>query len=176
MNKWLLFFCAVFFSNAAFADVRLLIRFDESGHYLHRLFSVAAPQKLGKSLALESTSDSSTISPPSIESTPIARGRSIASASTSPSVGRSFNGIDGFVRLIWEGTQGQALAQTLLPDPRVVHSPNHIHGVQASRTGLSKGAWLATGPSEAVSVTILLPESLPLSLAAETWVLSLDAN
>ncbi len=177
MNRWFLLLAVLLISNTASADLRLLIRFDESGHFLHRLFVVPPQERLAKSTELSlSARNSANISEPIIGSAPIARGRSIASASVNPAPGRSVQGIDSFVRLVWENTDGQQIAQTLLPDPRVVHSPTHINGIQASRTGLTSGAWLATGPSEADSVTILLPESQPLGLAAEIWTLRLSVD
>lgn len=176
MIKSLLLVAALLFANSAFADLRLLIRFDESGHHLHRLFTVAPREILSKASTMQDTSARSNKSQPITEATPIARGRSVATASADPTPGRSVQGIDGFVRLVWEDSSGLQLAQTLLPDPRVVHSPTHITGVQASRAALTSGAWLATGPAEANSVTILLPESLPLGLSAETWILPLNSN
>lgn len=174
MNRWLLLLAVLLFSKTASADLRLLIRFDESGHFLHRLFTVPPQERLAKSTTLNpSARNSESMSQPIIGSAPIARGRSVASASVNPAPGRSVQGIDAFVRLVWENSDGIQIAQTLLPDPRVVHSPTHINGLQASRSGLASGAWLATGPSEANSVTILLPESLPLGLASETWTLQL---
>ncbi|MFK8075330.1 MAG: hypothetical protein AB8B84_01995 [Granulosicoccus sp.] len=177
MNRWYWLLAISLISNTASADVRLLIRFDESGHFLHRLFPVAPEERLAKSTELSSSASiSAKISQPTIGSAPIARGRSIASASVYPASGRSIQGIDTFVRLVWKNSDGQQIAQTLLPDPRVVHSPTHINGIEASRTALTSGAWLATGPSEAASVTILLPESQPLGLAAETWSLRLSVE
>lgn len=174
MIKWPLLASALLLSNMAFADVRVLVRFDSTGHYAHRIFDMGSSSKLGTDQ--KSPSGSLLKSAPVFSASPIARGRSVNQASSSPVAAKGRVGINGFIRLIWKSADGVQLAQTLLPDPRIVHSPAHVQGVQASRAGLKSGAWLATGPSTASSVEIYMPESASLGLTQEFWTLSLNLN
>jgi len=105
--------------------------------------------------------------------TPIDRGRSWQNAKVSEVRRKQALAMDGFARLVWFDISGNELAETEVPDPRVVHSPSHAEGIRASWRGLTEGAWLATGPNSAVSVTVLLPESLILQLAPEIWTMEL---
>ncbi len=174
MIKGLLLVSALLMSNLASADVRVLIRFDSSGHYTHRIFDMASSgqfeigQKTAKQSDLKST--------PIYSASPISRGRSVAGASSLPRAAKGSADINGFIRLVWKQADGVQLAQTQIPDPRIVHSPAHVQGFQASRAALESGAWLATGPSDATSVVIYMPESVSLGLMQETWTLALNVK
>ena len=174
MIKWPLLISALLVSNLALADVRVLIRFDSSGHYAHRIFDMASSGQF--EIRRKTTKQSDLKSQPTVFASPISRGRSVAEASSFPRAAKGSVDINGFIRLVWKQADGVQLAQTQLPDPRIVHSPAHVHGVQASRAGLESGAWLATGPSDATSVVIYMPESASLGLMQETWTLALNVK
>lgn len=174
MKKWLILVGSLLIVANVKADLRVLFRFDASGHFVHRIFPVASRQQLAikKLSALESPKNIENSAPP-FQISSIDRGRSWQNAAVSEGRRKQIGPVDGFVRLAWFDLSGNELVQTELPDPRVVHSPSHAEGINASRNGLTEGAWLASGPDSAVSVTISLPESTILGLAAEFWILEL---
>ena len=82
----------------------------------------------------------------------------------------------GMARLIWLDDQGYVAAVTQEPDPRVSHSPTHITGANGSRIGEREGAWLVTGPVDALSLVILMPGDDRVGLAFEQWDVPLDED
>ena len=82
----------------------------------------------------------------------------------------------GMARLVWLNDQGYISAVTQEPDPRVSHSPTHITGADGSRIGERKGAWLVTGPEDAISLVILMPGDDKVGLAFEQWEVRLDGD
>ncbi|NND90522.1 MAG: hypothetical protein HKN42_06630 [Granulosicoccus sp.] len=75
--------------------------------------------------------------------------------------------------LIWRDENGAIAHISIVPDPRVSHSPEHMYGTSPSQVGLSGGAWVADAPDNAYSVVIELQERVDLALSAETWTLYL---
>lgn len=78
--------------------------------------------------------------------------------------------------LTWLDANGDILAVTRVPDPRMAYSPGHVEGTGPSRIGLLTGAWVASGPDRAESVVVTFPERASLSLAPEIWTLSLSVT
>jgi uncharacterized protein YcfL len=171
MNKWLLLVGCLLFGGQANADLRVLFRFDGSGHFVHRVIPVNYGQDSSRSKKSSQQNASQILN--SLPVSAIERGRSWKNAEVSQLRKKQANYLDGFVRLTWFDAAGVELAQTEVPDPRVAHSPSHAEGFNASRSEVLEGAWLATGPDLATSVSISLPESSKLDLAAEYWNLEL---
>jgi hypothetical protein len=174
VKKWLILIGTLLIFGNVEADIRVLFRFDASGHFVHRIYQIGGQQKqAAANISSTKNSNQATNSVRSFPVSPIERGRSWQNASV-PEVRRKQQGaVDGFAQLVWFDLSGNDLVQTEVPDPRIVHSPSHTLGFNASRNGLVEGAWLASGPELAVSVTVLLPESTILGLANEFWVLEL---
>lgn len=84
--------------------------------------------------------------------------------------------VDGVITMTWLDINGDALGSSEVADPRIAHSPNHTDAFIPSRLGLSSGGWVASGPDDAESVIVELPEKPALGLAAETWTLSLSRS
>ena len=77
------------------------------------------------------------------------------------------------VMMKWMDSNGQLLAVTQIPDPRVASSPGHIDPSSVSSVGLAEGAWVGNGPDGAEMVTVDFPERIALGLSPETWTVSL---
>ena len=171
MRKWFVLVCSLLLFGTVEADIRVLFRFDTSGHFVHRVIQVASPNAISaerKSLTKNSNPDLSARSV-----SPIDRARSWRNAEV-PEVRRKKKGtVDGFATLTWFDASGAEMTQTEVPDPRIVHSPSHVDGVNASRNAVSEGAWLVAGPDSASSVHVSLPELTILGLAAQSWTLPL---
>lgn len=80
------------------------------------------------------------------------------------------------VMMKWVGSNGQLLAVTQIPDPRVASSPGHTNPSSVSRVGLTEGAWVGKGPDGAEMVTVEFPESVALGLSLETWSVTLHQD
>ncbi|MDB4222223.1 hypothetical protein N9850_00505 [Granulosicoccus sp.] len=174
MKKWLLLLGSLLVSGHLQADIRVLFRFDVSGHFVHRIYQVASRERLTAAKISPSVNSNKAAKPAMVLSvSPIDRGRSWKNAVISEERRKQAEVVDGFARLVWFDTSGIELTQTEVPDPRIVHSPSHAEGFNASRSGLTAGAWLASGPETAFRVTVFLPESTVLGLAAEFWSLDL---
>ena len=174
MKKWLLLVGSLLVSGQLQSDIRVLFRFDASGHFVHQIFQVASREVLTAakiSPAVKPNQAAKSAMPLSVS--PIDRGRSWKSAVISEERKKQTEVADGFARLVWFELSGNELTQTAVPDPRIFHSPSHAEGFNASRSGLTAGAWLASGPETAFRVTVFLPESTVLGLAAEFWSLDL---
>lgn len=160
------------------ADIRVLFRFDGSGHHVHRVIHVVAQQafKANDEARLTGIGTRRRINEPLAPLSAIASGRSADHPKNSQ---RSQFHVNprrtGFADLIWFDERGLQLSQTSVPDPRITHSPLHIDGVNASRTAVESGAWLATGPDSARSMTITLPADTDLGLGPELWQVFLPA-
>jgi len=159
-----IFVCLSIIATVAQADLRVLFRFDESGHHVHSLTKAPSRQLLRKS-----ASDGASI---------LARSADMAHW---PSVeervdAARMNLHESTATLLWFDANGRWLSNTQVPDPRVTHSPAHIDGVTESFVSLSTGAWLANGPDEAALVTILFPAHAALALGAEEWHAEMSLN
>lgn len=134
----------------AHAAQRVLIRFDESGFHVHRVI------RIEQSGAMTSRIDSKTDNAVT----------SLSAALQTLTSGRA--------TLIWQDQNLEWIEATVVPDPRITHSPSHALGGHASRTDLLAGAWIADGPDNARRVVVLLPAAAELGLAFEQWPLWLD--
>ena len=171
MRKWFVLVCSLLLFGTVEADIRVLFRFAASGHFVHRVIQVARPYAVSaerKSLAENSNPNSNARSV-----SPIDRARSWRNAEVSEARRKQKGTVDGFATLTWFDASGVEMTQTEVPDPRIVHSPSHVDGVNASRNAISEGAWLVSGPDSASSVRVSLPESTILGLAAQSWNLPL---
>ena len=174
MKKCLLILGALLVSGSVQADIRVLFRFDESGHFVHRIIQTASQRQLSSAKRSHSENSHHTAKPVRPETaSPIDRGRDWQNASI-PTHRRTDAGLsEEFATLVWLDASGDELIKTEVSDPRIVHSPSHAEGFNASQSGLAAGAWLATGPDLAVRVHIFLPESVVLGLPSEVWILEL---
>ncbi len=174
-----LFCICALVSVPAQADVRVLFRFDESGHHVHRVIHVVAQQafKTNDEAPLTGIGTRRRINEPvAPPMSAIASGRSADHQQNSQSMQLLANpDRAGFAEIVWFDETGLKLSQTSVPDPRVTHSPLHIEGVNASRMALESGAWLATGPDTARNLTITLRADVDLGLGPELWQVSLPA-
>lgn len=144
-------------STTAIADLRVLFRFDESGHHVHSVTEAPVYQSLRKS-----EPEDATISPDS--------GLLPESLSAAERVAVAVTQLRATTAtLLWFDASGVWLSNSEVPDPRVAHAPAHIDGVNESQVGFSSGAWLATGPDDATEVTILFPAHAALALGFEEW-------
>lgn len=168
MKKWLWLLGSLLVVGHAEAEIRVLFSFDPSGHFVHKIYKVA-DQQTGVTPSGAKAAGSAV----EIAVSPIERGRSWKNAQVPEVRAKQQEILNRYVKLVWFDASGTELAQTEVPDPRVVHSPSHTEGFNASRNGLTEGAWLAAGPDSAVRVDISLPELPLLGLAAEFWTLDL---
>jgi hypothetical protein len=174
MKKWLMLISSLLISGNVDAGIRVLFSFDESGHFVHRIIQVTSQENpVAAKISFTKDFNQTASSGPPLSASPIERGRSWQNALVSEVRRKQTGAMDGFARLVWFGVSGVELFQTEVPDPRIVHSPGHTEGVDASQNGLTAGAWLAAGPDLAVRVTVSLPETPFLGLAAEFWNLEL---
>ena len=174
MTKWLFLMGSLLISGHLQAEIRVLFSFDASGHFVHRVIQLANREELtAAKISAPVNRSKAANSALSFSASPIDRGRSWKNAVVSEERKKQTAVVDGFARLVWFDMSGNELTQTELPDPRIVHSPSHAEGFNASRSGLKAGAWLAAGPESAFRVTVFFPESTILGLAAEFWSLDL---
>ena len=132
--------------QAGGAQLRLLLRFDESGHHVEKLFRTPHSKSMTGAQ------------------------RQLAAPGEFPDIDVLSNEVEpGSASLVWLNEQGYVISVTTAPDPRVSHSPAHIAGVDESRVFSQSGAWLVNGPAEAADLLILLPENLAPPLAQEQW-------
>ncbi|MFK7852724.1 MAG: hypothetical protein AB8B79_01370 [Granulosicoccus sp.] len=143
-------------STAALADWRVLFRFDGSGHHVHSLTKAPTRERLRKSSNLSA-------------SAPDARKLPMDLSASERVAAARLQLQPRIATLLWFDADGQWLGSTEVPDPRVAHSPSHIDGVNESYIGLNHGAWLATGPDEATTVTVLFAAFDALALGNEEW-------
>jgi len=141
------------------ADIRVLFFFDESGHHLRNTYPIE--------------SRSSVSSGQTTQNSPIGRGRSVQNASQEKNTLNPGDLLTGYAFLTWMDSNGATLATTRVPDPRIAHSPGHVLAQSASLVARTEGAWLAIGPDNADSVSIVLPETLAISLGPEQWLVHL---
>lgn len=145
-------FLSVAMVTPAYSELRILFSFDETGHQVHQLTRVEARDSF-RSLPDES------------RSAPVLPSFSIDSIELQP----------GEATLVWQDGQLAVIDVTRVPDPRILHSPGHIAGLDAaSRVGARAGAWLVDAPDNAKHVVILLPANPNLYLASEQWPLWLE--
>ncbi|MBX2879198.1 MAG: hypothetical protein KTR32_04655 [Granulosicoccus sp.] len=126
--------------------LRVLFSFDETGYRINKIIPLV------QTTTLSAGTDQPVV--------PI-RSLTVARQSVKP----------GQATLIWQSSDGQYLATSFVPDPRIAHSPLPAQGSNITRVGLTSGAWLADGPDQAERVVILLPEQPLLNLAREQWPL-----
>ncbi len=84
--------------------------------------------------------------------------------------------MENLVMMKWIDSNGQLLAVTQIPDPRVISSPGHVNPSSVSRVGLTEGAWVGDGPDGTEMVTIEFSENVTLGLSRETWSVSLHQD
>lgn len=143
--------------TAAWADLRVLFRFDASGHHVHSLTNAPQRELLRKPAFKNDKTTSRQIN--STHSLSISERIAAAVAQLRPAT----------ATLLWFDANGVWLSNSETPDPRLAHSPAHIDGVNESFVSLDHGAWLASGPNDAASVTILFPSHVALVLGFEQW-------
>jgi len=141
------------------ADIRVLFFFDESGHRLRNTYPIESRLSVG-------SRQSNRISP-------ISGGRSVQNASRQKNAENKGGKLAGYAHLTWMDSNGVTLATTRVPDPRIAHSPGHVQAQSASLVARSEGAWLAIGPDNADSVSVVLPETLSINLGQEQWLVRL---
>lgn len=156
-QKITLCFCLSALNSAALADLRVLFRFDESGHHVHSLTKAPTRQRLGKLSKQIATAAAG------------ARNQSPELSASERVVLARLQQQPRIATLIWFGADGRWLGNSEVPDPRIAHSPSHIDGVNESFIGLNHGAWLATGPDGAATVTVLFTAFDALALGTEEW-------
>jgi len=154
----------------AHADVRVLLRFDATGHHVHRVISISAPEIFRPDREGSSDGSRRNIATARAPLSAIAGGRSSDHGENSQRFETTEKrDREGFAQLAWFDDRGLLISQTVVPDPRITHSPSHIVGAEASRVGLENGAWLATGPDAARSLSIRLGSDFSLGLGPEQW-------
>ena len=174
MKKWLLLMVWFLLFGNVQADIRVLFRFDASGQFVHRVFQLDSRETPNNAKKLQSDNlAGSTNFASSNFASPIERGRSWQKASVPKFRGKHATSLQRLVRIAWFDQSGVELAQTEVPDPRIVHSPSHVEGPNVSQAALTEGAWFAVGPDSAVNVTVFFPEFTLLGLGSELWMLEL---
>lgn|GEM_PF-1093879 len=157
-------------SVPAHADIRVLLRFDATGHHVHRVINIAAPKSFRPDSEDASNGSRRSIATAPAPLSAIAGGRSSDHGENLRRPETSVKPVrEGFARLSWFDDSGLLISQTSVPDPRVTHSPSHIVGDVAARVGLNDGAWLATGPDAAKTLSIRLGSNFRLGLGPEQW-------
>lgn len=171
--RWVVIGMLLLLAMPAAADKRVLLRFDESGHYVHKVIEMRARQTF-KPVRSSQHGGRQSVAETTLPMSPIARGRS-ADHKSSGNRSRKADAPDfnGYARLVWLDRRGAEISRTEVPDPRITHSPSHIDGIGASRTALNSGAWLATGPDGAHWLAIQLMANLSLGLGPEQWQVEL---
>ena len=161
-------------AGSAVADIRVLLRFDSSGHYVHRIIQLSSQQATDASkLAITSRIQPFLNPATQLSVSPIERARSWRNARVPEIRNRQKSSSARFTTLTWFDSTGTELVKTEVPDPRIIHSPLHVDDSNASLVGLIEGAWMVSGPESASSVIVSLAELPTLGLAAEFWNLDL---
>ena len=165
------------FVSVAEADIRVLFRFDESGHEVHRVFSMA-PRISFKQSSVDS-SDGEGISArrrnlSQQSMSPIEAGRSASIGIESESFSRSKKEVGEYCRLDWYDAAGNRISTTQAPDPRITRSISHINSNSDVLAVVKQGGWVATGPDEATYVQVFLPQMIALALGPEQWHVDLE--
>lgn len=169
--------------SPARADIRVLFAFDEDGHRAHKVVSLPSrahlTQRADDALA---TGRSKSVNNP-LSLSPLDAGRAVHLQRQGGLQGKSLTSrltehVDSnqFSELYWYDEQGDLIATTYAPDPRVARAPGHIEGAAESMVTLSKGAWLATGPDAATYVQVFLPERSTPVLGSEQWHIDLTRD
>ena len=135
-------------SGPAAAELRVLLAFDNDGYRVTRVVRDELP-------AAASAERSAGKPPAPFSPAPIAP-------------------LYGEIRLIWIDREGRVLANRRAPDPRIAH-PAAVAGEGMRRVALERGAWLASGPDEAVTLLLRLPARAALALPAAEWRFDLEA-
>lgn len=167
---------ALFWVIPVHADIRVLFEFDSTGHSVHRVFELPATGRFGSGSAPVDTDK--VVPSNSARQTVIARGRSVIQASSETSL-LHYSAEDyspGYSILLWYDQNGEFIAKTSAPDPRVARAPSHISGIGHYKTSLASGGWIATGPDAAYQVALILPSSDSLGLPEEHWNLLLHRD
>lgn len=135
-------------SSGSVADLRVLLAFDNDGYRVTRVMrDEPLPGAPAKRLGRDLRSSPFTV--------PIAP-------------------IYGEIELVWIDRDERVLATRRAPDPRITH-PVGRAGETTRRVALARGAWLASGPDEAVTLLLRLPARAALALPAAQWRFDLEA-
>lgn len=127
------------FATQLFASQRVLIRFDESGHHLHRVVPIAAEK-----FVLQSDSKSTVLKDAEQQQRYA-------------------------MRIQWYDSAGNLLATDYQADPRVSHTPSQNRDTKPTFVRLLDGAYVVTGPVQGTLLQITLPDRFDVGLAAEIW-------
>lgn len=136
------------------AELRVLFRFNENGHSVHRVVDLATRQAI--------------MSKGSAARTPL-HGFEV---SLGNEVRRRLSET-GLVNVIWWDINGARISTTEVPDPRITRSPAHVDGSVSTFAALKAGGWMVTGPGNAVAVSVFFPSYLELGLNEAHWQASL---
>jgi len=154
-----LVFCVPTLGLSANGEFRALIRFDHTGHHLHRL------------VRYEPTPQSD-FSPRS--SAQHRRAPASFSGRYSDNKPIAFAASPNLIVVQWLAADGQVLATHSGSDPRLTHAPLTADGLAPIFAVLPEGAYLLSGPLTSSHIQIDLPANPVLGLLAEQWNLSLD--
>ncbi len=153
--------CLYLFSAATSADLRVLFRFDESGHHVHSVTKAPVRLSLRQGIKSDDFNRKSAATAGRARDVTMSAELRILEARRQMPANRAI--------LLWFDETGEWLSNSIVSDPRVAHSPAHISGLSESYVSLNSGAWLVNGPDEADSVTLILPDFAALGLGSEQW-------
>lgn len=144
--SWVRIMCvaaALLLASPVLASQRVLIRFDETGHHLHRVVSIAVEKS----------------APQSDSKVPVSK--DVVSPQRYA------------MQIRWYDPTGNLLATDYQADPRVSHAPSQKSSVKPTFVRLLNGAYVVTGPPQSTLLQIKLPDRLDVGLAAEIWQIHL---
>lgn len=138
-------------AGSGWADKQVLLGFDLKGHSVLRV--IDTPKSLSFRQDKASTAPKTRYLQPEI----------------------AINELEsGTAGLIWLDSNGVQIHYSVESDPRITHSPGHIHGALETRTPVENGAWLVKGPQQATYLIVMLASDLSISLLQEIWELDLS--
>lgn len=146
LSGQLLLMCFVLlFSGAAQAQLRVLVKFDETEHRIHRLVTVKSNNpELAQQLALHADE----LSADELRA--------------------------GKVSVLWLSVDGAVLLRSAMEDPRITHAPLSGADSNPTFVSLSEGAYMVSGPKSSAMLEIRLPANSALGLQAQIWQFQLN--
>ncbi len=128
----------------ASAELRVLIKFDQSEHSVHRLVEMKSNHAATNAINAMRAKEEPTGRQP------------------------------GMVDVVWKSVDGSVLHRNAMVDPRLTHAPLSSRESSPALIGINEGAYMVSGPSGSRYLEINLPANFALSLPEQTWQFELN--
>ena len=131
-------------SGFASAELRVLIKYDQSEHSVHRLIEMKSNHAATEAINAMRAKKALTVRQP------------------------------GMVDVVWKSVDGSVLHRDAMVDPRLTHAPLSGVESSPALIGINEGAYMVSGPSGTRYLEINLPANFALSLPEQTWQFELN--